>query len=127
MNIQVVKNDTMIQRKATDMSKILFSLGVDGLCVRSIMMKPTPPRENRKLEANPSMIYCPFTRLGIKATGLLCPCSSVVEPTLGGSTITSYIIPGAKNMCYVTSERNPIRIILDTLKNTILTSGDQKV
>lgn len=26
-------------------------------------------------------------------TGLEWPCSSVVDPTLGGSTITSYIIP----------------------------------
>ena len=26
-------------------------------------------------------------------TGLLCPNSSVVLPTLGGSTITSYMIP----------------------------------
>lgn len=26
-------------------------------------------------------------------TGLECPCSSVVEPTLGGSTIISYIMP----------------------------------
>lgn len=93
MNIQVVKKDTRIHRKATEISKILFNLGVEGLCVRSRMMNPRPPSEKRKLEANPSIIYCPFTLLGIKATGLLCPCSSVVEPTLGGSTITSYIIP----------------------------------
>lgn len=26
-------------------------------------------------------------------TGLVWPCSSVVDPTLGGSTITSYMIP----------------------------------
>lgn len=29
----------------------------------------------------------------VHLTGLEWPCSSVVEPTLGGSTITSYIIP----------------------------------
>lgn len=89
MKIQVVKKDTRIHRNATDISKMRLSLGVDGLCVRSRMMKPKPPREKRKLDASPSMMYCPFTLLGMKATGLLWPCSSVVEPTLGGSTITS--------------------------------------
>lgn len=89
MKIQVVKNDTRIQRKATDISKILFNLGVVGLCVLSSIMKPRPPRENRKLDASPSIMYWPLTLFGMKATGLLWPCSSVVEPTLGGSTMTS--------------------------------------
>lgn len=89
MKIHVVKKETKMHRNATEISKILFSFGVDGLCVLSKMMKPSPPREKRKLEARPSMIYWPFTRFGMKATGRLCPCSSVVEPTLGGSTITS--------------------------------------
>lgn len=93
MKIQVVKKDTKMHKKATEISRILFSLGVDGLCVRSSMIKPRPPRENRKLEASPSMMYCPLTRFGMNATGRTCPCSSVVDPTLGGSTITSYIIP----------------------------------
>lgn len=93
MNIQVVKNETKIQRNATEISKILFSFGVEGLCVRSNIMKPSPPRVNRKLDASPSMMYWPLTRFGMNATGRTCPCSSVVDPTLGGSTITSYIIP----------------------------------
>lgn len=89
MKIHVVKNDTRMHRNATDINKILFSLGVEGLWVRSRMMKPRPPREKRKLDARPSMMYWPLTLFGMNATGLLWPCSSVVEPTLGGSTITS--------------------------------------
>lgn len=123
MNIQVVKKDTRIHRKATEINKILFNFGVEGLCVRSRMMKPRPPREKRKLDASPSMMYCPFTRFGIKATGRLCPCSSVVEPTLGGSTITSYIIPTIKNTHYNQSETNPMRNLLAILQNNLLTSG----
>jgi len=30
-------------------------------------------------------------------TGLEWPCSSVVEPMLGGSTMTSYMIPATNN------------------------------
>lgn len=89
INIQHVPNDIMINRNPTDISNILFSFGVEGLCVWSKTMNPRPPMVNKKLEAKPSIIYCPLILYGIKATGLECPCSSVVEPTLGGSTITS--------------------------------------
>ena len=42
-------------------SKDLFSLGILGALLLSRIMKPTPPKENKKDEANPSMIYCPLT------------------------------------------------------------------
>lgn len=79
----------MMHINPIDINKIRFNFGVDGLWVWSKIMKPSPPIVKRKLEASPSMIYWPFILYGIKATGLECPCSSVVEPTLGGSTITS--------------------------------------
>lgn len=70
-----------------------LSLGMLGALERSRIMKPRPPMVKRKLEASPSIIYCPFTLYARKATGLWCPCSSVIDPTLGGSTITSYMMP----------------------------------
>lgn len=85
----MVKNETMIKMNPTEMSRILFNLGVIGLCVLSKMTNPRPPSVKSKLEASPSMMYCPFTRYGINATGLEWPCSSTVDPILGGSTITS--------------------------------------
>uniref|UniRef100_A0A6B0TV59 Putative secreted protein n=1 Tax=Ixodes ricinus TaxID=34613 RepID=A0A6B0TV59_IXORI len=78
-----------MQTKPVQMSRILLSLGVLGLWVRSRMTKPRPPTVKRKLDARPSMMYWPLTRYGMKATGLLWPCSSTVDPMLGGSTITS--------------------------------------
>lgn len=38
-----------------------LSLGMFGALERSRMMKPRPPIVKRKLEASPSMMYCPFT------------------------------------------------------------------
>lgn len=38
-----------------------LSLGMFGALERSRMMKPRPPMVNRKLEARPSMMYCPLT------------------------------------------------------------------
>lgn len=74
------------------------------------MINPTAPSVNMKLAAKPSMIYWPFTRCVMKATywvvinvewqassvitGLEFPLSSVCEPILGGSLITSYMTPG---------------------------------
>ncbi len=52
-------------------------------------MNPTPPKVNKKLEAKPSIIYCPFILHCINATGFDLPIASVVDPTEGGSTITS--------------------------------------
>lgn len=39
----------------------LFSLGIFGALDRSRMMNPMPPIVKRKLDASPSIIYCPFT------------------------------------------------------------------
>merc|ERR1712135_132900 len=88
-----MEKERRIETNPTQSNRILFNLGVVGLLVRSRMMNPIPPRENKKLEANPSKMYWPLTRYGMKATGFVCPCSSVVVPVLGGSTITSYMIP----------------------------------
>lgn len=85
----VVKNETRIKMKPMAVSKMRLSFGFPGACVWSIMMKPRPPTVNRKLLAKPSMMYWPLIRYGMNATGRECPCSSVVEPTEGGSTITS--------------------------------------
>lgn len=68
MNIQQVQNDTIMQMKPTEIKRMRFSFGVDGLCVWSRTTNPRPPMVNRKLEANPSMMYWPFTRYGINAT-----------------------------------------------------------
>lgn len=85
----VVKNDTRIKMKPIAVSRIRLSFGLPGACVWSIIMKPNPPTVNRKLLARPSIMYWPLMRYGMNATGRECPCSSVVDPTLGGSTITS--------------------------------------
>lgn len=39
----------------------LFSLGIFGALDRSRIMNPKPPIVKRKLDASPSIIYCPFT------------------------------------------------------------------
>lgn len=86
---QVVKKETKIKTKPMDVSSMRLSVVFPGECVWSIIMNPKPPTVKRKLLAKPSMIYWPFTRYGMNATGLECPCSSTVAPTLGGSTMTS--------------------------------------
>lgn len=70
-------------------SMILFNLGMLGLWVWSSTMNPRPPSVNMKDEAKPSMMYCPLIRYCMKATGREWPCSSVVEPMDGGSTMMS--------------------------------------
>lgn len=115
MNILAMKKLRRTLTKPMNSSRKRLSLGIFGALERSRMMKPRPPIVNRKLEASPSIMYCPFTldkhRIRLeaaknwllvriilndvsylyarKATGRWCPCSSVIEPTLGGSTITS--------------------------------------
>lgn len=115
MNILAMKKLRRTLTKPMNSSRKRLSLGMFGALERSRMMKPRPPIVNRKLEASPSIMYCPFTldkhrtwleaakkwllvRIILndvsylyarKATGRWCPCSSVIEPTLGGSTITS--------------------------------------
>lgn len=47
----------------------LFSLGIFGALDRSRIMNPKPPIVKRKLDASPSIIYCPFTLKGKKKEG----------------------------------------------------------
>lgn len=68
MNTLHTKNDIKTAENPRAKSSILFNLGVDGLFVCSRTTNPRPPRVKRKLEAKPSMIYCPFTLYGMKAT-----------------------------------------------------------
>lgn len=89
MNILAMKKLSRTLTKPMNSSKKRLSLGMFGALERSRIMKPRPPIVNRKLEASPSMMYWPFTLYARKATGRWCPCSSVIDPTLGGSTITS--------------------------------------
>lgn len=42
-------------------SRNLFSFGIFGALERSSIMKPSPPIVKRKLDASPSIMYCPFT------------------------------------------------------------------
>jgi hypothetical protein len=52
-----IKNDTKIATNPMDKRRILFNLGIEGLLVWSKMTNPNPPRVNKKLDANPSMMY----------------------------------------------------------------------
>jgi len=52
-----IKNDTKIAINPMDKRRILFNLGIEGLLVWSKMINPNPPRVNKKLDANPSMMY----------------------------------------------------------------------
>jgi hypothetical protein len=52
-----IKNDTKIATNPIDKRRILFNLGIEGLLVWSKMTNPNPPRVNKKLDANPSMMY----------------------------------------------------------------------
>lgn len=136
MNTLAMKKLRRTLTKPMKSNRKRFSLGMFGALERSRIIKPRPPIVKRKLEASPSIMYCPFTlkvgnthisyalsrvikllnqyypgsntnwllALAVvlfsqmlwptylyakKATGRWCPCSSVIEPTLGGSTITS--------------------------------------
>lgn len=42
-------------------SRNLLSFGIFGALERSSIMKPSPPIVKRKLDARPSIMYCPFT------------------------------------------------------------------
>ena len=68
MNTRHVKKDTKTHTKPRNSRRNLFSLDMPTALDLSKIMKPNPPMENRKLDARPSMMYCPFTRYGIKAT-----------------------------------------------------------
>ena len=79
MKILTAMKAAMIQKKAKEKSMVRFSLLRPTVLERSRMIKPTPPRVNRKLDASPSMMYCPLTRYCMNATGRGFPNSSIVE------------------------------------------------
>ena len=93
MKTRKVKKEIRTDRQPMTIMITRFSLGIMLTLVLSRMMKPMPPRVKRKLEAKPSIMYWPLILHCIKATGLDRPMASVVDPTLGGSTITSYMTP----------------------------------
>lgn len=68
MKTRHVKKDTNTQTKPRDSNKNLFSFDIPTAFDLSKIMKPRPPTENRKLDARPSIMYCPLTRYGMKAT-----------------------------------------------------------
>lgn len=60
----------MMHANPTPVSKVRFNFGVDLLLVKSNITNPKPPILKRKLDAKPSIMYCPLTRYGINATCL---------------------------------------------------------
>ena len=60
-NLQA-KNDTSTQKKLNDSNMIRLKRVKPVELLRSSTINPTAPKLNKKLEANPSIIYCPLTR-----------------------------------------------------------------
>lgn len=61
MNTLAMKKLSSTLTKPMNSNRNRLSLGMFGALERSKMMKPRPPIVKRKLEASPSMMYCPFT------------------------------------------------------------------
>lgn len=61
INVQQVKYDTMMHANPTPVRSVRFNFGVDLLLVKSNITNPKPPMLNRKLDAKPSIMYCPLT------------------------------------------------------------------
>lgn len=61
MNTLAMKKLSRTQTKPMKRRRNLLSFGIFGALERSRIMKPKPPIVNRKLDASPSIIYCPFT------------------------------------------------------------------
>jgi len=57
MNTLHVKKDTRTQTKPRNSKRNLFSLDMPTALDLSKIIKPSPPMENRKLDARPSMMY----------------------------------------------------------------------
>lgn len=87
MNTLAMKKLNRTQTNPMNRRRNLLSFGMFGTFDWSKILKPKPPIVNRKLDADPSLIYCPVTLWAKKATGLYCPYS--LKPTRGGSTITA--------------------------------------
>lgn len=62
MNTLQQKNATETQMKPKNSNRNRFNLGKPTAFDLSSTMNPIPPRENIKLAARPSIIYCPLTR-----------------------------------------------------------------
>lgn len=60
MNTRHIKKEIKIEINPTHRSRIRFRRGIEWL-VLSNMINPRPPIVKRKLEANPSIMYWPFT------------------------------------------------------------------
>lgn len=75
MNVVTYEITTKISPRYVN--KMRFNFGAPGECVWSKIIYPRPPIVNRKLLANPSMIYWPLTRYGIKATWKFLNCLSL--------------------------------------------------
>jgi hypothetical protein len=61
MNTLAMKKLSRTLTKPMNNRRKRLSLGMFGAFERSRIMKPKPPMVKRKLEANPSMMYWPFT------------------------------------------------------------------
>lgn len=61
MNTLAMKKLNRTHTNPMNKRRNLLSLGMFGALDRSRIMKPKPPIVNRKLDASPSIIYCPFT------------------------------------------------------------------
>lgn len=61
MNALAMKKLNRTQTNPMNRRRNLLSFGMFGALDRSRIMKPKPPIVNRKLDASPSIIYCPFT------------------------------------------------------------------
>jgi hypothetical protein len=60
MNILAMKKLNSTQTNPSRRINLL-SFGIFGALDRSRIMNPKPPIVNRKLDASPSIMYCPFT------------------------------------------------------------------
>lgn len=61
MNTLAMKKLRRTLTKPMKSNRKRLSLGMFGALERSRIIKPRPPIVNRKLEASPSIMYCPFT------------------------------------------------------------------
>lgn len=71
MNTLAMKKLSRTLTKPMNSRRKRLSLGMFGAFERSRIMKPKPPMVKRKLEANPSMMYWPFT-LHVKREQIKC-------------------------------------------------------
>lgn len=61
MNTLAMKKLSSTLTNPIKSNRNLLSLGIFGALDRSRIMNPKPPIVKRKLDASPSIMYCPFT------------------------------------------------------------------